>query len=217
MIHRERLYASCNWSALVLALLASILGAIALGTAWYRVEDSSRYTTIYYRWEGVETDAAGVRKSTEYFLLGLDHLYSLTQATLGLTIVGFVLAFALYLAQFFYQVGKVFPSLRLSTSFLTASWVAGVVSTLTYCAAFATYSFWNNAYSRGDTTMCADVHALCSSFIGSSGPVSWGPYVGWAATVVATASVFLSTILFFVGSKKERIVENFEEQLLGNN
>jgi hypothetical protein len=68
-----------------------------------------------------------------------------------------------------------------------------------------------------------------------------GPYVGWAATVVATASVFLSTILFFVGSKKyatlfprgrqfaisletnhsirlrERIVENFEEQLLGNN
>lgn len=110
MIHRERLYASCNWSALVLALLASILGAIALGTAWYRVEDSSRYTTIYYRWEGgmhskhytcrvnsilwiqsfftnrlfcgctVETDAAGVRKSTEYFLLGLDHLYSLTQA-----------------------------------------------------------------------------------------------------------------------------------------
>jgi hypothetical protein len=52
MIHRERLYASCNWSALVLALVASILGAIALGTAWYRVEDSSRYTTTYYRWEG---------------------------------------------------------------------------------------------------------------------------------------------------------------------
>jgi hypothetical protein len=51
-MQRERTYSACNWLALALGLLAAILGAIALGTPWYRVEDSSRYTTTYYRWEG---------------------------------------------------------------------------------------------------------------------------------------------------------------------
>jgi hypothetical protein len=51
-MRHERLYASFNWIAMALALVGTVLGAIALGTAWYRVEDSSRFTTTYYRWEG---------------------------------------------------------------------------------------------------------------------------------------------------------------------
>ena len=140
----------------------------------------------------VETDAAGVRKTTEYFLLGQNHLYSLTQvhppplrvrhcsdpcadvvAPLGharlddrwlcarvRALLGAVLlpgGQGLPLAQvrmrstrhrrgYCLSLSATNPCWawigRLSTSFLTASWVAGVVSTLTYCAAFATYSFW---------------------------------------------------------------------------
>lgn len=49
-MRRERLYNVCNWVSLGLALLACVLGATALGTAWYRIEDSSRDTTYYFAW-----------------------------------------------------------------------------------------------------------------------------------------------------------------------
>jgi hypothetical protein len=162
----------------------------------------------------VITNAAGVLKEKDYYDLGFVSLFELSQATLGLTIAGFLAALTLFVCQFFYQLGKVSPTIRLSTSFLRTSWVAGILSTIAYGAAVITYCFWNHAYSQGSHTMCVTVPGLCNSFVGSSGSVYWGPFVGWAAAVCATACALVSVLIFLVASKKERDAEAIEHLLV---
>jgi hypothetical protein len=63
-------YAKFNWVALSFSLAATILGAIALGTAWYQVADDSNYTIKQFYWKAGEFSIDG-QKATHSKILFL--------------------------------------------------------------------------------------------------------------------------------------------------